>query len=472
MNRTSSLIIPHALHAKLIRHLFPGDGDEHAAVIAAGLVTDGDQTRLLARELFIAEEGRDYRSSTRGYKALQASFIHRCVTYCRDQRLVYLAIHNHGGYGSVGFSAVDYESHERGYPALLDIAAGMPVGALVFAQGAVELDLWFPDGRRSALREARVIGQRLERLYSGSQRQGESRRNVIGSDTLYDRQVLIFGAAGQRLLQTAKVAIIGLGGIGSLVNEYLSRLGVGQIVLVDPDHLEASNFSRVVGAATHDLPRSGGHQGTRKIDIAARVARDSQPQIRMTLIQDDFSHDSVARQVLDCDYIFLAADTMRARLVFNAIVNQYFIPGVQLGSKVTADPLTGALESAYSVVRKVSPGNGCLLCNQLIDATKLAEEWKTDHERLDQQYGTASPNPSVITMNSVSAAHAVNDFLFYFIGLNRADERPPYMRFDHLSGSPRLEEPRRSPTCTECSSGPTSRYGMGDVHQLPCATKQ
>lgn len=35
-----------------------------------------------------------------------------------------------------------------------------------------------------------------------------------------------------------------------------------------------------------------------------------------------------------CDYLFLAADSMRARLVFNALVHQYLIPGVQLGSKI------------------------------------------------------------------------------------------------------------------------------------------
>lgn len=467
MNRSTSLILPHALHAKLIRHLFPGDRDEHAAVIAAGLVTDGGYTRLLARELFVAEEGRDYRHSDRGYKALQASFIHRCITYCRDQRLVYLAIHNHGGVGRVGFSAVDYESHERGYPALLDIASGMPVGALVFAQGAVELDLWFPNGNRSALREARVIGHRLERFLPDVQWQRGLK--TPNAHAHYDRQVLIFGAAGQQLLRAGKVAIIGLGGIGSLVSEYLSRLGVGQIVLIEPDHLEPSNFSRVVGACAEDLPQNNGSLGANKADIAGRVARVAQPQIHTVLIREDFALNSVARQVLDCDYLFLAADTMRARLVFNAIVNQYFIPGVQLGSKVIADPRTGALEAAYSVVRRVSPGNGCLLCNQLIDATKLAEEWKTDHERLDQQYGTSTPNPSVITMNSVSAAHAVNDFLFYFTGLNRSDERPPYLRFDHLSGSPRFEEPRRSPTCTECSLNPASRFGMGDARELPCA---
>lgn len=467
MNRLASLVIPEALHARLHRHLFPGDRDEHAAVIAAGLATSGGKVRLLARELFIAEEGTDYRESNRGYKALQAPFIHRRITYCRDHRLVYLAIHNHGGSGYVGFSSVDYESHERGYRALLDIASGMPVGALVFAQDAVELDLWLPDGSRSALQEARFVGDRLVRQYPDSRQRAGSFRNSL-SNAHYDRQVLLFGGAGQQMLQAAKVAVVGLGGIGSLVSEYLARLGVGELVLIDPDCLEPSNYSRVVGSRLDDLPAKGDVTGTRKIDIAARLAHEAQPQIRIIPMPSDFSRELVARQVLDCDYIFLAADTMRARLVFNAIVNQYLVPGVQLGSKVVVNPKTGAVESAYSMVRKITPGHGCLLCNGLIDAAKLAEEWKTNDERIDQRYGTDVSNPSVITMNAVSAAHAVNNFLFYFTGLNRPQDLPPYLRFDHISGRPTFEEPRISPQCTECSLDAKSRFGMGDARELPC----
>ena len=43
--------------------------------------------------------------------------------------IVYLAAHNHASDQEVGFSRIDLQSHERGYPALLQIARGMPVGA-------------------------------------------------------------------------------------------------------------------------------------------------------------------------------------------------------------------------------------------------------------------------------------------------------------------------------------------------------
>ena len=44
---------------------------------------------------------------------------------------------------------------------------------------------------------------------------------------------------------------------------------------------------------------------------------------------------------IDCDYLFLAADSMQARLVLNALVHQYLIPGAPLDAKVTVDSETG-----------------------------------------------------------------------------------------------------------------------------------
>ena len=55
--RPWQLIMTAGLYGRLQRHLFPGDGDEHAAVIAAGYVQTDRGTRLLARELFLAQDG-------------------------------------------------------------------------------------------------------------------------------------------------------------------------------------------------------------------------------------------------------------------------------------------------------------------------------------------------------------------------------------------------------------------------------
>src|SRR5208283_1446578 len=114
----------------LTTHLFPGDGGEHGAVLLAGLSKHDEQITLHVREVHLAQECLDYVQGTVGHRALTPKFIHRLITRARDERLVYLAVHNHGSDREVGFSYVDFESHERGYPALLQMARGMAVGAL------------------------------------------------------------------------------------------------------------------------------------------------------------------------------------------------------------------------------------------------------------------------------------------------------------------------------------------------------
>ena len=221
------LTIPERLYAELQRHLFPGDGDEHGAVILAGMCESDRGLRLVARETHLAKDGVDYVPGKRGYRMLRAEFILSRILRARDRRLAYLAIHNHGGTDSVGFSPVDMASHERGYPALLDIARGMPVGALVFARSAVAGDLWLPGCERAALSHATVIGHRRQLLSPAP-----AKKAVTAG--LYDRQSRLFGDAGQELLRRTRVGIVGLGGAGSILAELLARLGVGEFILADP----------------------------------------------------------------------------------------------------------------------------------------------------------------------------------------------------------------------------------------------
>jgi hypothetical protein len=221
----------------------------------------------------------------------------------------------------------------------------------------------------------------------------------------------MFGKTGQNELANCRVGILGLGGIGSLVAEYLARLGVGHFFLVDDDRVEMSNLSRIVGAKSSDADAK-----TSKVCVGKRMILEANNRAQVRLITDDAAKESVAKELTNCDYIFLAADSMRARLVFNALVHQYFVPGVQLGSKIRSDR-EGKLVDVMSANRPVRPGHGCLWCNQLIDGNALAKEAKTDDERKAQAYGVEEANPSVISLNAVSAAHAVNDFLLNYLSL-------------------------------------------------------
>lgn len=471
------ILIPQGLYSELHAHLFCGDRDEHGAVVLAGLAETEHGVRLLARELHLARDGEDYVPGRRGYRMLRSEFITGHVLKARDEGMVYLAVHNHGGSDSVTFSGDDLRSHERGYPALLDITRGRPVGALVLAENAVAGDIWLSAQSRVALAGATVIGRRRRLLTAGP-----SPCRSIRVDSRYDRQVRLFGDRGQDLLGKTKVAVVGLGGVGSVLAELLGRLGVGRFVLVDPERAEPTNQPRLIGASRWDVGRWIASAGSplwlhalgrslarRKVSLARRNIRLANPRAIVETLAWDFSEAEVAGRVKDCDYVFLAADSMRARLVFNALVHQYLIPGVQVGAKVVSDKATGAVRDVYSVARLVTPESGCLWCNGLINPAKLQEESISDAERRAQAYvdDPAVVAPSVMTLNALAGAQAVNDFSFYVTGLAAEDAPLDYVRFRPSRREVWWDEPRASADCTECSLSIGSRYARGDDRRLP-----
>ena len=311
-------------------------------------------------------------------------------------------------------------------------------------------DIWMPDGSRRALGSYRIVGRGIRRLYANPQR---AARAGAG----FDRQVRMFGNAGQAVLGVSKVAVVGVGGVGSLVAEYLARLGVGHLVLVDLDVIEDTNLSRVVGATPTDV-----ETGQFKTQIAVRHLREARPDIRLEAIRGDVANDAVAMKLRDCDFIFLAADSMRGRLVVNALVHQYLIPAVQMGAKIRPGA-DGSIEEAMCAVRQLRPGTGCLWCNGLIVGTQLAIEAKTDEERKAQDYGVREPDPSVITLNAVAAGQAVNDFLFDFLDLRPEGGDAVYQHHHFLRHAVQNVVPRKDPDCRECEK----RLGVGDAMELP-----
>ncbi|MBD2302325.1 ThiF family adenylyltransferase [Nostoc sp. FACHB-190] len=477
MNKPIEVRIDRPLYQKLHQHLFPGDGDEHGAVIAAGIVETPRGIRLLAREVFLAQDGIDYVPGTRGYRALTAKFVAEISGYCAEQNLCYLAVHCHGGTDQVCFSADDMASHERGYPALLDITRGGPVGALVFAKNAVAGDIWTPSGRFS-LDHMTIIGSHIRKLYPSPEPQSRP------SDPMYDRHVRMFGDVGQEIFANLKVVIIGLGGGGSLINEWLSRLGVGHIVAIDFDRIDLTNLPRIVGATHWDamswltkqpipwLQKLGKQLAAHKVHVARRVAKQANSSIRYDAVVGNIVDEAIARLLIDADFLFLAADSMQSRLVFNALVHQYLIPGIQIGAKVSVNKQTRQVSDIFTATRPVLPYayGGCLHCHELIPAARLQQEALSEQERRTQRYVEDEDiaQPSVITLNVNSADQAMNDFMMMFTGLYQPEVQLCHqLRFARERNIFNVE-PCANDDCLDCSSSSRSRRARGDRYRLPC----
>lgn len=457
-------------------HLFPGDGDEHGAALLCGIAMSGRRKRLLVRHVVLATDGVDYIPGRRGYRELTGQFVTQQIRRAKDLGLAYVPVHCHSGRYSVGFSPTDLDSHERGYPTLVGLLR-QPVVGLVLAQEAAAGDVWLPDGTREELDHVVVIGRTRRVLTS------EPDRTVAVADARYDRQTLLYGSKGQQILQAATVAVVGAGGVGMLLVEYLSRLGVGHLIVIDPERVDPTNLPRLPGATRLDAmewlrrdtaPRwaktLGARMAARKVRVARRIAIRANPTMTFEAICGDVADDHVARRLTDADFIFLAADTMLARDVVNQVAYQYLIPTLQVGSKVVTHKETGDILDVFGVVRALATSVGCLRCSGLINVQRLAEEALGDPVQVANQRYVDDPEvkaPSVITLNAMAAGWAANDFLQFIVGLPLGRPAVGHRLLRTHAGHVTVQEPAVRDACHVCGSGDTSALAFGDLRDLP-----
>ena len=81
----------------------------------------------------------------------------------------------------------------------------------------------------------------------------------------YSRQSFL-GEQSEEIFRTTTAGIVGLGGGGSHVAQQLAHIGIGNLALFDPDHIELPNLNRTVGATSADADN-----GTPKVRVAKRM---------------------------------------------------------------------------------------------------------------------------------------------------------------------------------------------------------
>lgn len=141
-------------------------------------------------------------------------------------------------------------------------------------------------------------------------------------DGRYERIEALFGAAGLLRLKEARVMVVGLGGVGGACAEALARGGIGTLVLVDCDKVEASNLNRQVIAFADNV-------GMRKTDAASALIRRIDPDMRVIPIDMRVSEESIEaifENAGDLDFIVDAIDDSAAKVALALWAQEHRIP--------------------------------------------------------------------------------------------------------------------------------------------------
>lgn len=124
--------------------------------------------------------------------------------------------------------------------------------------------------------------------------------------TRYARQIVLpeVGPTGQERLARAHVLVVGAGGLGVPVLQYLTGAGVGRITLVDPDRVEATNL--------HRQPIYAAHIGQPKAEAARMVMAALNPEVQVTALVDWLDPANATPLVFAADVVIDCADSFAA----------------------------------------------------------------------------------------------------------------------------------------------------------------
>lgn len=156
-------------------------------------------------------------------------------------------------------------------------------------------------------------------------------------ENFLSREIPILGEEGISLLQKSRVAVFGLGGVGSYVCEGLVRAGIGALLLVDGDVISSSNINRQLYALTSTV-------GKDKTEIAKNRCLDINPDCKIEVRRVFVTSENICDFPLDCcDYAVDAVDDVKAKKAVILRCRELGVPVISsmgTGNKLDPSKLT------------------------------------------------------------------------------------------------------------------------------------
>jgi len=485
------------LSAKTVRRLretlLKDDEQERFAFVYAG--GEGD---LLAHQVVTVDDEAMARQSKTACRPAPEIERER-LSECYDQQLAPVLAHSHPFSAEPRFSSIDVESMGRFREWITGLFPDQPFGFAVVGTSGIEAVA--DDETRLEAIDVEVLGEwKLDRPVTGT----HSRFDIDADastyeDQRYDRNVRAFGNDGQQRLESATVGIVGVGGLGSMVAEQLSRLGVGEVVLVDPDEVEESNLSRISGVFDHQI-------GEPKVTaLRNHLLQSSGGSLSVTTVQERIQN---CPSVLDdCDIIIGCVDSVSAR----SFCNEYAVKQLQYyldaGVRIDTPDRTAAgtssngmmadqdskesngtaIEAAVQTddqtvemtgyVHLVAPGsNACFDCLGRHDQAAARIEQLSPTERsAEQERGyidddELAPEPAVVHLNGQCASKTVSVLVDLVTGVHTP---PDFIRYeDHAHEMTELTTApsEHCPTCGTDGVLGVGHRSFGDAHFEPVET--
>jgi molybdopterin/thiamine biosynthesis adenylyltransferase len=407
-----------ALRARLLEDL----SRETFAVLFGKLHRVGSTSIITVRDWW-PPTNDDYNERSIAFLNIDRGFIYdalREVTSRLDVDTI-IDTHTHPfAERGVGFSHVDDSDERRFSKFLTDTFDTVNYASIVFSQTSYSARLWHSGNGRAHPVNASI----------GTQTPGEqiapSHVPVAASDApeaMFSRGAAALGVDVLRAFASdQRIAVVGVGGLGSIIAEHLIHMGFRSVVLIDPDRIEVSNLNRIVGATYTDAI-----SGRLKVDAIRDHLLRINPRAEVIACAADVRSDDATGLLATATWILLATDNHTSRQHVQHLALRLFVPIISAGVNISVED--GRVTDMSGEVITIRAGDKlCLRCLGRVDPTRMAFEENRDTAIGDQLVaggyivGADVPEPAVKTLNSHIAALAVDVLVNHFT--ERVDHTP------------------------------------------------
>lgn len=169
---------------------------------------------------------------------------------------------------------------------------------------------------------------------------------------MFDRLLMLVDEESLAKLNNTHVLIVGVGGVGGYALEALTRIGIGQITIIDNDTVDVTNLNRQIISLHSNI-------GELKVNVAQKRCLDINPHLKLKTINSFLTKDNINEILIDkYDYIIDACDTITTKvaLIKYAMKNNISIIS-SMGTGNRLDPtkleITDIYKTNYDPLAKV-----------------------------------------------------------------------------------------------------------------------
>lgn len=391
-------------HEVLYHHLFPGDDKEAIAVIQCGRSCALDTEVLLVHKPVLIQ----YSACARYHDRLDwpPTLLEEMLREAGQKNFAILKMHSHpNNYDE--FSSQDNISDRRVFESVYGwIDGDRPhASGIMLPDGRIRARAVLPGGGFRSVDTIEVVGDDIK-LWTYVQ-------PPTSIPAFAERHAQVFGEGTTKLLRGLRIAVVGCSGTGSVVIEQLVRLGVGEIILVDPDHVEEKNLNRILGATAEDARKQ-----SLKVEVIADHIKRIGLDTRVYTIPAPLQDHSAMKSVAASDLVIGCMDGLSGRHLLSRLARYYVLPYVDVGVKIEALE-DGTINQVAGSIHYFKPDGldflerGVFTPEALEAEDLLRTDPKEYAERRKRGYvkGVQVDRPAVISVNMLFAAFAVNEIL-------------------------------------------------------------